>query len=257
MSTLYLKAAKGDISKYVIFSGDPWRVEILQKLLDNPRHIAFSREFNTYTGSYKGIPITISSTGIGAPSAAIAMEELYECKMEVAVRMGTVMGLKDDMLGKVLIPIGSMRMESTSDTYVPKGFPAVANIDLVNSMNKSALMNNREYINGITCTMDGFYSQMMESRLSKKMNTNISKIFDYLDNYNIYGVDMETSLMLVLGNLMGIKVCSVTMTTVLKNLKAALTDRERKKAEEDLCKIVLDGIMIYDREGYKYDQIRS
>lgn len=253
MSTLYLKASKEDISKYVIFSGDPWRVEILQKLLDAPKHIAFSREFNTYTGTYQGVPITISSTGIGAPSAAIAMEELYDCGMEVAVRMGTVMGLKDDMLGKLLIPNGAMRMESTSDTYVPKGFPAVANIDLINSMNRSVLLNNREYINGITCTMDGFYSQMRESRLSKKMNTDILKTFDDIEKYNVCGVDMETSLMLVLGNLMDIKVCSVTMTTVLKNLKAVLEGEDRKKAEEDLCKIVLDGILIYDREGYKYE----
>lgn len=253
MSTLYLKTNKEDISKYVIFSGDPWRVEILQKLLDAPKHIAFNREFNTYTGTYQGVPITISSTGIGAPSAAIAMEELYECGMEVAVRMGTVMGMKDDMLGKLLIPNGSMRMECTSDTYAPKGYPAVANIDLINSMNRSVILNNREYINGITCTMDGFYSQMRESRLSNKMGTDILKTFDDLDKYNIHGVDMETSLILVLGSLMGIKTCSVTMTTVLKNLKATLEGEDRRKAEEDLCKIVLDGIIIYDREGYKYE----
>lgn len=253
MPTLYLKADKKDISKYVIFSGDPWRVEILQKLLDNPKHIAFNREFNTYTGTYKDVPITISSTGIGAPSAAIAMEELYECGMEVAVRMGTVMGLKDDMLGKLLIPKGSMRMESTSDTYAPKGFPAVSDLDLVNSMNRSVLANNREYINGITCSMDGFYSRMKESRLSLKMNRNILNTFNELEKYNIAGVDMETSLMLVLGNLMGIKACSVTMTTVLRNLKGELKGEDRKKAEEDLCKIVLDGILIFDRGGYKYE----
>ncbi len=253
MSTLYLKADRSNISKYAIFSGDPWRVELLKQLLDNPRHIAFSREFNTYTGNYKGVPITISSTGIGAPSAAIAMEELYECGMEVAVRMGTVMGLKDGMLGKLLIPNGSMRMEGTSETYVPKSYPAVANLDLVNSMNRSVLANNREYINGITCTMDGFYSQMRESRLSKKMNTEILNTFDELEKYNIAGVDMETSLMLVLGNLMGIKACSVTMTTVLRNLKGVLEGDDRRKAEEDLCKIVLDGIVIYDKEGYRYE----
>lgn len=253
MSTLYLKIAKNDISKYVIFSGDPWRVELFQKLLDNPKHIAFNREFNTYTGTYQGVPITVSSTGIGAPSAAIAMEELYECGMEVAVRMGTVMGLKDDMLGKLLIPIGSMRMESTSDTYVPKAFPAVSNLALVNSMNRSALVNNREYVNGITCSMDGFYSQMRESRLSKKIDINILDTFDELKKYNIAGVDMETSLMLVLGNLMGIKACSVTMTTVLWNLKAVLEGEDRKKAEEDLFKIVLEGLIIYDKGGYRYE----
>lgn len=253
MSTLYLKASKEEISKYVIFSGDPWRVEMLQKLLDDPKHIAFNREFNTYTGTYKGIPITISSTGIGAPSAAIAMEELYECGMEVAIRMGTIMGLKDGMLGKLLIPNGAMRMESTSDTYVPKSFPAVASLDLVNCMNKSVLQNNRQYINGITCTMDGFYSQMRESRLSKKMKTDILNTFDEIEKYNISGVDMETSCMLVLGNLMNIKVCSVTMTTVLRNLKEVLEGDDRLKAEQDLCKIVLDGIAIYDKGGYKYE----
>lgn len=250
MSTLYLKANKNDISKYVIFSGDPWRVEMLQKLLENPKHIAFNREFNTYTGIYKGIKITISSTGIGAPSAAIAMEELYNCGMEVGIRMGTVMGLKDGMLGKVLIPNGSMRMESTSDTYVPKSYPAVANIDLLNAMNKSVLNNNREYINGITCTMDGFYSQMKESRLSNQMNRNILNTFDEISKYNISGVDMETSCMLVLGSLMDIKVCSVTMTTVLKNLEEVLEGEERTKAEQDLCKIVLDGIVNYDTGGF-------
>ena len=247
MSTLYLRADQETVSKYVIFSGDPWRVEMLQKLLDNPKHVAFNREYNTYTGTYQGIPVTISSTGIGAPSAAIAMEELYDCGMEVAIRMGTVMGLKEGMLGKILIPNGAMRLESTSDTYVPKGYPAVASIDLINAMNQSAKNNNRKYLNGISATMDGFYSQMRESRLSKKMETDILMTFDELAKFNVSGVDMETSCMLVLGNLMDIKVCSVTMTTVLKNLSKVLEGEERTKSEQDLCKIVLDGIVLLDQ----------
>lgn len=247
MSTLYLRADQETVSKYVIFSGDPWRVEMLQKLLDNPKHVAFNREYNTYTGTYQGIPVTISSTGIGAPSAAIAMEELYDCGMEVAIRMGTVMGLKEGMLGKILIPNGAMRLESTSDTYVPKGYPAVASIDLINAMNQSAKNNNRKYLNGISATMDGFYSQMRESKLSKKMETDILMTFDELAKFNVSGVDMETSCMLVLGNLMDIKVCSVTMTTVLKNLSKVLEGEERTKSEQDLCKIVLDGIVLLDQ----------
>ena len=71
--TLYGMCAKGDIAKYVLLSGDPWRVDVLAKNLENPRHIAFSREYNTYTGTYKGVEVTVSSTGIGAPPAAIAM----------------------------------------------------------------------------------------------------------------------------------------------------------------------------------------
>lgn len=248
METLYLHAENKTIAKYVIFSGDPWRVEILSKLLEEPKHIAFNREFNTYTGTYKGMPVTVSSTGIGAPSAAIAMEEMYQCGMEIAVRMGTTMGLKDDMLGKLIIPAGAMREESTSATYVPVSYPAVADITLINCMNKSVIENGRSYMNGITCTMDGFYSQMRESRLSEEMNTDIDATFKRLKKYNILAVDMESSCMLVLANLMGIKGCIVTMTTVLENLKDSLKGDDRKKAEEDLCKIVLDGLQIYNKE---------
>ena len=87
MPTLYLGAEEKDTAPYVIFSGDPWRVDVLKKYLDEPEHIAFKREFNTYTGTYKGMRVTVTSTGIGAPSAAIAMEEMYEAGMKVAVRM--------------------------------------------------------------------------------------------------------------------------------------------------------------------------
>ena len=114
MGTLYMGVDKDTVAEYVIFSGDPWRVEVLKQYLDNPKKVAFQREFNTYTGTYKGVPITVSSTGMGAPTAAIAMEEMYEAGMKVAVRMGTVMALQDGMLGKFIIPIAAMRREQTS-----------------------------------------------------------------------------------------------------------------------------------------------
>ena len=116
MSSLYMGGTPETISKYVLFSGDPWRVNVLKQYLEEPQQVAFMREFNTYTGLYKGERITVTSTGIGAPSAAIAMEEMYECGMEVAVRMGTVMSLQDDMLGHFIIPLGSMGREPPRKT---------------------------------------------------------------------------------------------------------------------------------------------
>ncbi len=77
MKSLYAKVDKG-ISKYVIFSGDPWRVDVVAKYLDHAEHVAFAREFNTYTGYYKGVKITATSTGIGSPSAAIAMRNVFK-----------------------------------------------------------------------------------------------------------------------------------------------------------------------------------
>ncbi|MEG0664769.1 MAG: nucleoside phosphorylase, partial [Clostridia bacterium] len=190
--TLYLKSTEKDIAKYVLFSGDPWRVEVLIKKLDNPVQIAFAREFNTYTGTYKGVPITVTSTGIGAPSAAIAVEEMYQCGMEVAVRMGTVMGLRDDMLGKMFIPTACMRDESTSETYVRKSYPAVADFDLISCMEESSKMIGRDTVKGISCTMDGFYSQMKDSKFSLQQNKNHNKTFEELKSLNVLGADMES-----------------------------------------------------------------
>lgn len=249
MPTLYLGAEKETISPYVIFSGDPWRVEVLKKYLDNPNHVAFLREFNTYTGTYKGVKISVTSTGIGAPSAAIAMEEMYEAGMTTAVRMGTAMSLNDDMLGHFIIPIAAMRRESTSKTYVEESYPAVADIDLVNIMNQTVKDFGKRFLNGINCTMDGFYSQMHDSKFSKECGIDMLKKFEELKKLNVTGVDMESACMLTLGRLMGVKTCIVTMATVLENLKEVLKGQERTDAEDLLCRVVLEGIYRYHTQN--------
>jgi uridine phosphorylase len=245
MGTLYLGVEKGKVSKYVLFSGDPWRVEILKNYLEDAVQVAFLREYNTYTGWYKGVRVTVTSTGIGSPGAAIAMEEMYEAGMEVAVRMGTAMALQDDMLGKFIIPVAAMREESTSHTYVDRSYPAVADIDLLNCMNDTVLKMGAEYRNGINCTLDGFYSQMHDSKFSLEWGRDMSETFSRLKKLHVTGIDMEASCMLTLGRLMGVKTCVVTMTTVLENLKEVLKGEERKAAEELLCKTVLEGIVEY------------
>ena len=247
MSTLYLGADRSNISKYVLFSGDPWRVEVLKQYLENPQKVAFKREFNTYTGTYKGVEITVTSAGIGAPSAAIAMEEMYECGMEVAVRMGTVMALEDDMLGKFIIPIAAMRREGTSGSYVDMTYPAVADIDLVNCMNQTVVDMGAEYRNGLNCTMDGFYSKMHDSRFSLEWGRDMTQTFEELKKLKVIGIDMESACMLTVGRLMGVKTSIVTMTTVLENLKETLQGQARTDAEDLLCRVALEGIYRFSR----------
>ena len=106
----------------------------------------------------------ISSMAIAA--TVRAMEEMYEAGMEVAVRMGTVMSMQDDMLGHFLIPIAAMRREGTSQSYVDLSYPAVADIDLVNAMNETVTKMGKGSLNGLNCTMDGFCSNMHDSRFS-------------------------------------------------------------------------------------------
>lgn len=243
MSTLYMKASLGQISKYVIFSGDPWRVNVFQNLLKNVEKVAFAREFNTLTGTYKGIRVTATSTGIGAPSAAIAMEEMYECGMEVAIRMGTVMSLDDSMVGDFLIPLGSMRRESTSDCYVEKSYPAIADFELVQALNNAAILNGCKYHNSVHCTLDGYYTDMKTSRFAEEKGVNPGKTMQELAELKVLGVDMESSAMLVVGRLMGIKAGVITLATVSQNLNRMLGDEERIRMEALLCKVTLDAIV--------------
>ena len=250
MSTLYMGVDKENVAEYVIFSGDPWRVEVVKQYLDHPQKVAFKREFNTYTGTYKGVRITASSSGMGAPTAAIAMEEMYEAGMKVAVRMGTVMALQDDMLGKFIIPVAAMRREKTSATYVEMSYPAVADIELLNIMNETVRQMGAEYVNGINCTMDGFYSQMHDSGFSLESGRNMAPVFEetvatVLKKLHVTGIDMESSCMMTLGRLMGVKTCVVTMTTVLENLKKVLEGQARTDAEDLLCRTALEGIYNY------------
>ena len=242
METLYMGADKSTVGEYVLFSGDPWRVETVAQYLENPQKVAFLREFHTYTGTYKGVTITVTSTGIGAPSAAIAMEEMYQCGMKVALRMGTVMALDDSMLGHFVIPIGSMRRESTSHTYVEASYPAVADVELVNTLNQVVAEAGKRYQNGISCTMEGFYTQMHDSRLSKERGIDMQETFDALKALDVSGIDMESACMLTVGRLMGVKTAVLTVVTVLENLKETLVGQARKDAEELLCRLALEGL---------------
>lgn len=251
MTTLYMGADRDTVAKYVLFSGDPWRVEVVKKYLDEPRKVAFLREFNTYTGNYKGVEVTVTSTGIGAPSAAIAMEEMYEAGMEVAVRMGTVMSMRDDMLGHFMIPIGAMRREGTSQTYVDLSYPAVADVELLNTMNETVTAMGKRYLNGLNCTMDGFYSKMHDSRFSLEWGRDMNATFQELKKLGVTGIDMESSCMLTLGRLMGVKTCILTVVTVLENLKETLKGQERAEAEDLLCRTALEGIYNYHKKQQK------
>ena len=165
--------------------------------------------------------------------------------MKVAVRMGTVMSLQDDMLGNFIIPIAAMRRDGTSKTYVEESYPAVADIGLVNVMNSTVTSFGKRYLNGINCTMDGFYSEMHDSRFSIERSIDMNNTFEKLKKLHVTGIDMESACMLTLGRLMDVKTCVVTMATVLENLKEVLKGQERVDAEDLLCRVVLEGMYRY------------
>ncbi|MEG1992956.1 MAG: uridine phosphorylase, partial [Acetivibrio sp.] len=110
---------------------------------------------------------------------------------------------------------------------------------------ETVIQMGSSYLNGVNCTMDGFYSQMHDSKFSKEFERDMSGVFEELKKLRITGIDMESACMLTIGRLMGVKTCIVTMTTVLENLKEVLKGQDRKDAEDLLCRTVLEGIYNY------------
>lgn len=156
----HLQIRKGDVGKYVILPGDPKRCEKIAKHFENAVLIADSREFVTYTGYLDGEKVSVTSTGIGGPSASIAMEELVRCGADTFIRVGTCGGMKQTVKGgDIVIATGAIRMEGTSKEYAPIEFPAVANLDVTNALVEAAKELNYTYHTGIVQCKDAFYGQ--------------------------------------------------------------------------------------------------
>ena len=123
-----------DIGKYVIMPGDPKRCAKIAEFFDDAKLVADSREYVTYTGTLDGVKVSVTSTGIGGPSAAIAIDELSKCGAHTFVRIGTCGGMQEDVMGgDVVIATGAVRMEGTSREFAPIEYPAVATLDVTNS----------------------------------------------------------------------------------------------------------------------------
>ena len=124
----HIQVAKGEVGRYVILPEDPKRCAKIAQYFDDPVLIADNREYVTYTGTFDGVKVSVTSTGIGGPFASIAMEELYRCGADTFVRIGTCGGMQPEVKsGDVVIATGAVRMEGTTREYAPIEYPAVAN----------------------------------------------------------------------------------------------------------------------------------
>ncbi len=163
----HIHLAPGDIGEYVLLPGDPARSDRVSEYLDNPVFVANNREHRTFTGTYKGVKISVTSTGMGCPSAAIACEELINIGAKCLIRIGSTAALQEGIgIGDLVISTGSMKNEGTSKFYVPDVFPAVPDFDFTRTLIDTAkrmqkdLGYNLSY--GINASDDAFYGETPE-----------------------------------------------------------------------------------------------
>lgn len=156
----HINMKQGDVGKYVILPGDPKRCVKIAEHFDNPVLVADHREFVTYTGYIDGEKVSVTSTGIGGPSASIALEELSNIGADTFIRVGTSGGMDINVMGgDLVIASGAIRMEGTGREYAPMEFPAVANYDVLNALVKASKDLGKKYHVGIVQCKDAYYGQ--------------------------------------------------------------------------------------------------
>ena len=156
----HIHCNKGDVGRYVFLPGDPGRCQSIASYFDNPVHIGMNREYNIYTGTMLGQKVSVCSTGIGGPSASIAMEELAAIGADTFIRVGTCGGIAMDVLpGDVVVATGAIRYEHTSLEYAPIEFPAVPDFDVTAALKAASESLGYRTHTGVVQCKDSFYGQ--------------------------------------------------------------------------------------------------
>ncbi len=200
----------GDIGKYVIMPGDPKRCEKIAAHFDDARLVADVREYVTYTGYLDGVKVSVTSTGIGGPSAAIAIEELSKSGADTFLRVGTCGGMQLDVEGgDIIIASGAVRMEGTSREYAPIEYPAVANVDVVNAMISGAKKLGAKYHVGVVQCKDSFFGQHEPEVMP--VSYQLENKWEAWLRMGCLGSEMESAALFIAGSFLRVRVGSVLL----------------------------------------------
>ena len=206
----HIQCGPKDVGRYVLLPGDPKRCEKIAAYLEDAKQVADSREFVTYTGYLDGEKVSVTSTGIGGPSASIAMEELWRCGADTFVRIGTCGGMQTEILGgDLIIATGAIRMEGTSKEYAPIEYPAVADIDIVNALRASAGKLGFRSHTGVVQCKDAFYGQHEPE--VKPVSYELLNKWEAWIRCGALASEMESAAMFIVGSCLRVRVGSVLL----------------------------------------------
>jgi uridine phosphorylase len=205
----HIGVAPGEVSTVALMPGDPFRVPLVAEYLDDAREVAHKREHRTMVGTYKGREITVTSTGMGCPSTAIAVEELARVGVTSFIRVGSTGALQPHLApGDLVVSEGSFRNDGTTDMYAPKGYPAVPDLELTLALERAARVHGPRHglavHAGLNVTDDAFYAE------SPAWTEQMSSL-------GLLNVEMESSAMFVVARQRGLRagmICAVSSNLV-------------------------------------------
>ena len=239
----HLRIKKGDVGRYVILPGDPKRVPAIAKYLDDAKLIADYREYVTYTGSLEGVPVSVTSTGIGGPSASIAMEELFRCGADTFIRMGTCGGIDLNVIGgDAVIATGAIRMEGTSLEYAPIEFPAVADYDVVGAIKSAAEKMKIRYHLGIVQCKDAFYGQHNPDLMPTAMLLNYK--WEAWKKLGVKASEMESAALFTVASFLGVRAGSVFYTVGNQEREKLGMENPIVHDTEKICELAVEAVRV-------------
>ena len=198
----------GMVGRYVLLPGDPKRCQKIAAYFEEPQLMADSREYVTYTGLLDGVKVSVTSTGIGGPSASIAMEELTRCGADTFVRVGTCGGMQQDILGgDLIIATGAVRMEGTSREYAPIEWPAVPDFTVTQALVQAAQNLGKPWHAGVVQCKDSFYGQHSPARMP--VSYELEQKWEAWKRLGVLASEMESAALFAVAAARGVRCGSV------------------------------------------------
>ena len=244
----HIGVREGEVGRYVILPGDPKRCEKIAAYFDDPVLVADSREFVTYTGTLDGEKVSVTSTGIGGPSASIALEELCNCGADTFLRVGTCGGMQLEVCGgDLVIATGAVRMEGTSREYAPVEYPAVPDLAVTNALVHAAGRLGSRYHVGVVQCKDSFYGQHQPEK--HPVGYELLDKWDAWVKMGCLASEMESAALFIAGAYRRVRVGSVFLTVAnqerakrgLPNGQAHDTDEAIRVAVEAIRELIRSG----------------
>ena len=239
----HIQCVAGDVGRYCLLPGDPGRSEKIAAYFDNPVHVVTNREYNIWTGTLLGEKVSVCSTGIGGPSAVIAMEELVNIGADTFVRIGTCGGIKLDVKSNdVVIATGAIRMEGTSREYAPIEFPAVSDFEVLNALVDAAKVQNRCWHAGVVQCKDSFYGQHSPERMPVSY-----ELLNKWEAWKLLGVlasEMESAALFTCAAALGVRCGSAFHVVWNQERNAAGLDQDQSHDTDAAIRVGIEAVKL-------------
>ena len=246
----HIRCAQGDVGRYVILPGDPGRCEAIASLFDEAHHVSYNREFNIYTGTLDGVKVSVCSTGIGGPSASIAMEELHAIGADTFIRTGTCGGIDLNVQsGDIVVATGAVRFEHTSREYAPIEFPAVADFTVTSMLRQASLaLGCRTHLGVVQCK-DSFYGQHSPARMP--VSYELLNKWEAWKRLGVKASEMESAALFVVASALGCRCGSCFHVVWNQEREAAGLDQKMSEDTSMSVKVAVEALKLLIEQDRK------